>query len=55
MLSRKSKDKSIKGGVIGKYVKKDEPPEIPSKYSKRIFSVQNIIIVISNSYQHMDK
>lgn len=33
MLSRKSKDKSIKGGVIGKYVKKDEPPEIPSKYS----------------------
>ncbi|XP_052869616.1 scaffold protein salvador [Anopheles cruzii] len=29
MLSRKSKDKSIKEGVVGKYVKKDTPPEIP--------------------------
>lgn len=33
MLSRKSKDKSIKEGVVGKYVKKDTPPEIPSEYS----------------------
>lgn len=31
MLSRKSKDKTIKEGVVGKYVKKDTPPEIPSK------------------------
>uniref|UniRef100_A0A182VPS2 WW domain-containing protein n=1 Tax=Anopheles minimus TaxID=112268 RepID=A0A182VPS2_9DIPT len=30
MLSRKSKDKSIKEGVVGKYVKKDTPPEIPT-------------------------
>lgn len=30
MLSRKSKDKTIKEGVVGKYVKKDTPPEIPS-------------------------
>uniref|UniRef100_A0A6B2EF86 Putative scaffold protein salvador n=1 Tax=Phlebotomus kandelakii TaxID=1109342 RepID=A0A6B2EF86_9DIPT len=29
MLSRKSKDKSIKEGVVGKYVKKDTPPDIP--------------------------
>uniref|UniRef100_A0A182Q1F2 WW domain-containing protein n=1 Tax=Anopheles farauti TaxID=69004 RepID=A0A182Q1F2_9DIPT len=29
MLSRKNKDKSIKEGVVGKYVKKDTPPEIP--------------------------
>ncbi|XP_055847954.1 scaffold protein salvador [Episyrphus balteatus] len=29
MLSRKSKDKSLKEGVVGKYVKKDKPPEIP--------------------------
>ncbi|GAB0088270.1 Scaffold protein salvador [Sergentomyia squamirostris] len=29
MLSRKSKDKSIKEGVVGKYVKKDTPPSIP--------------------------
>ncbi|XP_055587472.1 protein salvador homolog 1 [Uranotaenia lowii] len=29
MLSRKSKDKSIKDGVVGKYVKRDTPPEIP--------------------------
>lgn len=32
MLSRKSKDKTIKEGVVGKYVKKDTPPEIPSKF-----------------------
>lgn len=31
MLSRKNKDKTIKEGVVGKYVKKDTPPEIPSK------------------------
>lgn len=31
MLGRKSKDKTIKEGVVGKYVKKDTPPEIPSK------------------------
>lgn len=31
MLSRKSKDKTIKEGVVGKYVKKETPPEIPSK------------------------
>lgn len=29
MLSRKSKDKSIKEGVVGKYVKKDTPSELP--------------------------
>lgn len=32
MLSRKNKDlRTIKEGVVGKYVKKDSPPEIPSK------------------------
>lgn len=32
MLSRKNKDlKSIKEGVVGRYVKKDTPPEMPSK------------------------
>lgn len=31
MLSRKNKDlKTIKEGVVGKYVKKDTPPEMPS-------------------------
>lgn len=29
MLSRKSKDKSLKEGVVGKYVKKETPTEIP--------------------------
>ncbi|XP_023035860.1 scaffold protein salvador isoform X1 [Drosophila willistoni] len=29
MLSRRSKEKSHKEGVVGKYVKKDTPPEIP--------------------------
>lgn len=33
MLSRKNKDtRTIKEGVVGKYVKKDKPPEIPSKF-----------------------
>lgn len=32
MLSRKNKEfKTIKDGVVGKYIKKDTPPEIPSK------------------------
>lgn len=35
MLSRKNKDtRTIKEGVVGKYVKKDKPPEIPSKLHK---------------------
>lgn len=32
MKSRKSKDKSINEGVVGKYVKKDTPPELPGNY-----------------------
>lgn len=32
MLTRKNKDlRTIKEGVVGKYVKKDTPPEMPSK------------------------
>lgn len=42
MLSRKSKDKSIKEGVVGKYVKKDTPPEIPGKY--KVQSITNFTI-----------
>lgn len=35
MLSRKNKDtRTIKEGVVGKYVKKDKPPEIPSMFVK---------------------
>lgn len=34
MLSRKSKDKTIKEGVVGKYVKKDTPPAIPGMHSQ---------------------
>lgn len=37
MLSRKSKDKTIKEGVVGKYVKKETPPEIPSKILNHFF------------------
>lgn len=34
MLSRKNKDlRTIKEGVVGKYVKKETPPEMPSEYS----------------------
>lgn len=33
MLSRKNKDlRTIKEGVVGKYVKKETPPEMPSEY-----------------------
>lgn len=58
MLSRKSKDKSIKDGVVGKYVKRDTPPEIPiinvltsesknkltkgRRSSQQIFGVNNV-------------
>lgn len=50
MLSRKNKDtRTIKEGVVGKYVKKDKPPEIPSKYlvhnlGFQIIEVLNFII-----------
>ena len=34
MLSRKNKDlRTIKEGVVGKYVKKETPPEMPSEYT----------------------
>lgn len=34
MLSRKNKDlRTIKEGVVGKYVKKETPPEMPSEYN----------------------
>lgn len=31
MISRKGQ-KAIKEGVVGKYIKKDTPPDLPSKY-----------------------
>lgn len=38
MLSRKNKDlRAIKDGVVGKYVKKDTPPEMPSKSQVSFF------------------
>lgn len=36
MLSRKNKDlRTIKEGVVGKYVKKETPPEMPSELIKK--------------------
>lgn len=47
MLSRKSKDKSIhKDGVVGKYVKRDTPPEIPSEYQLAAEAAQTLLVVI---------
>lgn len=40
MISRKGQ-KTIKGGVVGKYVKKDTPPEMPSKFVY-IFKKKNL-------------
>lgn len=46
MLSRKSKDKSIhKDGVVGKYVKRDTPPEIPSEYQLVAKAAQTLLAV----------
>lgn len=49
MLSRKNKElKTIKEGVVGKYVKKDTPPEMPSKYG--IISKTYSIFVMFSCY-----
>lgn len=32
MLSRKGKDKTRQEGVVGKYVKKETPPDMPSEF-----------------------
>lgn len=46
MLSRKSKDLgTIKEGVVGKYVKKDTPPEMPSKLKIHLISSKYITFV----------
>lgn len=39
MLSRKSKDKSLKEGVVGRYVKKNTPSEIPGKLNDSLLSL----------------
>lgn len=45
MLSRKNKDlRTIKEGVVGRYVKKDTPPEMPSKLKTRL---EQFITIIS--------
>lgn len=46
MLSRKSKDKTIKEGVVGKYVKKETPPEIPSKCIQILFACLNSMFFV---------
>lgn len=49
MLSRKNKDtRTIKEGVVGKYVKKDKPPEIPSKYLIFMFIVMIHDTIVSH-------
>lgn len=65
MLSRKSKDKSKEGVVgVGKYVKKDTPPEIPGMeilyYSEQHASIQlsyvplNIVTTVKNRSKKMN-
>lgn len=56
MLSRKNKDlRTIKEGVVGKYVKKETPPEMPSKISLHIivsyleFNLQKTNFYIDNT------
>jgi len=56
MLSRKNKDlRTIKEGVVGKYVKKETPPEMPSMYQKFVsfysslssFSLYPILVFVT--------
>lgn len=59
MLSRKSKDKSKEGVVgVGKYVKKDTPPEIPGLFICicfiTSFSLSIAIEMIVTSYECLD-
>lgn len=46
MLSRKKDSRNVKEGVVGKYVKKDTPPEIPSKLIKLIYITYQIFIFL---------
>lgn len=46
MLSRKSKDKTSKTGLAGKYIKKDSHPEIKRK---KCFANQNTMIRIKKN------
>lgn len=50
MLSRKNKElRTIKEGVVGKYVKKDTPPEMPSEsYNFHLFVIPVSIQFFSN-------
>lgn len=50
MLSRKSKDKTIKEGVVGKYVKKETPPEIPSEFEIDIIRRRNVAVKPLNKF-----
>lgn len=47
MLSKKSKDKTIKEGVVGKYVKKDTPPAIPGRFE---WNQAQICICANNNF-----
>ena len=51
MLSRKNKDlRTIKEGVVGKYVKKDTPPEMPSKIILIFFLYYSLFNFLNNYY-----
>lgn len=50
MLSRKSKDKSMKDGVVGKYVKKDTPPEIPSQLKQTLLIINCVAKIFINNH-----
>jgi len=50
MLSKKNKDlRTIKEGVVGKYVKKEIPPEIPSMYFTGICFYSSVSLFLSLS------
>lgn len=50
MLSRKSKDKSKEGVVgVGKYVKKDTPPEMPGKFCTQLEKYFSFVLLFSNN------
>lgn len=52
MISKKKEVKQIHEGVAGKYVKKENPPEIPSMNTRLISFLIDLNLLICFFYRH---
>jgi hypothetical protein len=50
MLSRKKDQRTIKEGVVGKYVKKETPPEMPSECLSVQFTFVHIADILTTHF-----